>query len=130
MMSTAVRRASATLAAAIFLAGAQTVNTQRRAEAIASAAAPAAASGGADAVGPFKIHVSDAVLTDLKQRLSRARLADDIPGAGWDYGTNGLYLKQLVEYWRDKYDWRAQEKRLNQFDQFMTNIDGLDIHFI
>jgi pimeloyl-ACP methyl ester carboxylesterase len=86
--------------------------------------------GGTDAIVPFKIHVSDAVLADLKQRLARARFADEIPEVGWDYGTNLAYLKELVTYWRDRYDWRAQERRLNQFDQFKTNIDGLDIHFI
>jgi epoxide hydrolase len=82
------------------------------------------------AIVPFKIQVSDAVLVDLKQRLAQARFADELSDAGWDYGTNLVYLKSLVEYWRDKYDWRVQEKRLNTFDQFKTNIDGVDIHFI
>src|SRR5262245_36716410 len=82
------------------------------------------------AVVPFKIQVPDAVLADLKRRLAQARFADEFPDAGWDYGTNLAYLKSLVEYWRDKYDWRVQEKRLNTFDQFKTNIDGVDIHFI
>jgi len=91
--------------------------------------APAAAGDGT-AVTPFKINVPDAELRDLKERLGRARFADEIPGVGWDYGTNAAYLKSVIGYWRDKYDWRAQEKRLNQFTQFKTNIDGLDIHFI
>jgi hypothetical protein len=82
------------------------------------------------AIVPFKIQVPNAVLTDLKQRLSRARFADDIQDVSWDYGTNLAYLKTLVEYWRDKYNWRVQENRLNAFDQFKTNIDGIDIHFI
>jgi pimeloyl-ACP methyl ester carboxylesterase len=81
-------------------------------------------------VVPFRIQVPDPVLTDLKQRLSRARFADEIPDVGWDYGTNLAYLKSLVDYWRDHYDWRAQETRLNQFDQFKTSIDGVEIHFI
>jgi pimeloyl-ACP methyl ester carboxylesterase len=81
-------------------------------------------------VVPFTIHLSDAVLADLKDRLARARLPDELPGAGWDYGMNLGYLKELVAYWRDQFDWRAQERRLNQFAQFQTNIDGLDIHFI
>jgi pimeloyl-ACP methyl ester carboxylesterase len=79
---------------------------------------------------PYKIQVPNAVLTDLKQRLSQARFADEFPDAGWDYGTNLAYLERLVEYWRDKYDWRAQEKKLNSLDQFKTNIDGVDIHFV
>ena len=70
------------------------------------------------------------MLADLKQRLSQARFADEFMDAGWDYGTNLAYLRNLVEYWRDKYDWRVHEKRLNEFDQFKTKIDGLDIYFI
>ena len=84
----------------------------------------------ADDVVPFKIQVPDAVLEDLKHRLEQARFADEIPDANWDYGTNAAYLKALVSYWRDIYDWRAQERRLNQFDQFKTSIDGMDVHFI
>jgi pimeloyl-ACP methyl ester carboxylesterase len=91
--------------------------------------APPAAGDGV-AVTPFKINVPDADVRDLHERLGRARFADEIPGVGWDYGTNAAYLKSIIAYWRDKYDWRAQEKRLNQFAQFKTNIDGLDIHFI
>lgn len=82
------------------------------------------------AIVPFTIQVPDSVLLDLKERLSRARFADEIPGADWDYGTNLAYLKGLTEYWRDTYDWRLKERRLNRFDQFKTRIDGLDIHFI
>jgi epoxide hydrolase len=84
----------------------------------------------ADAVVPFKIQVPDAVLTDLKQRLARTRLPGAIAGAGWDYGTDRRYLAELVAYWRDRFDWRAAERRLNQFDQFMTTIDGVEVHFI
>ena len=90
----------------------------------------AANSPSAPAVVPYTIHVPDAVLADLKYRLAHARLADDLPGVGWDYGMNPSYLKELVAYWRDRFDWRAQERRLNRLPQFKTNIDGLDIHFI
>jgi pimeloyl-ACP methyl ester carboxylesterase len=83
-----------------------------------------------EAVVPFKIQVPDAVLTDLKDRLARARFPGEIPGAGWDYGTDLAYLKELVTYWRTRFDWRAAERRLNQFNQFKTTIDGLEIHFI
>ena len=81
-------------------------------------------------VVPFTIRVPDAVLTDLKDRLARARLPDELEGVGWQYGTNQAYLKELIAYWRDRFDWRAQERRLNQFEQYTTNIGGLDIHFI
>jgi pimeloyl-ACP methyl ester carboxylesterase len=83
-----------------------------------------------EAIVPFKIQVPDAVLSDLRQRLARTRFPGEIAGSEWDYGTNLGYLKELVAYWRDTFDWRAAERRLNQFDQFTTNIDGLDIHFI
>src|SRR5436190_23767130 len=87
------------------------------------------APNGSEAIVPFRIQVPDAVLRDLKSRLERARFADEFPDAGWDYGTNLKYLQSLVTYWRDRYDWRAQERRLNRFSQFKTNIGGLDIHF-
>lgn len=82
------------------------------------------------AVNPFKIQVDEAVLTDLKQRLTRTRWPDEISGSEWDYGTNLEYLQELVAYWRDTFDWRAQEQLLNTFPQFKADIDGLNIHFI
>jgi pimeloyl-ACP methyl ester carboxylesterase len=97
--------------------------------AAALAVEPTVHSQRADVV-PFRIQVPNAVLSDLKQRLSRARFADELQDTGWDYGTNLAYLKALVEYWRDKYNWRTEENRLNSFDQFKTTIDGVDIHFI
>lgn len=92
--------------------------------------AAARASAGSDAIVPFKIQVPDETLRDLKARLARTRFPDEIPGTGWDYGTDLAYLKSLVAYWRDRFDWRAQERKLNEFDQYKTTIDGLEIHFI
>ena len=80
-------------------------------------------------VVPFTIRVPDAVLADLKARLARPRFPDPLQ-ADWTYGTDLAYLKELVTYWRDTFNWRAQERKLNQFEQFTTNIDGLNIHFI
>jgi pimeloyl-ACP methyl ester carboxylesterase len=82
------------------------------------------------AIRPFTIAVPEAVLDDLRARLVRTRLPDQLDGVGWDYGTELNYLTELIEYWRDEFDWREQERRLNQFDQFKTRIDELDIHFI
>ena len=65
------------------------------------------------AVTPFKVEVPDAVLQDLKERLDDTRWPDEIPGSGWDYGTNLDYIKELVEYWRTKFDWRSKEKLIN-----------------
>lgn len=79
---------------------------------------------------PFTIEVADHVLTDLRTRLERVRWPDEVPGSGWQYGTNLAYLKELIAYWRDGYDWRAQEARLNAFRQFVVPIDGIDLHYI
>jgi microsomal epoxide hydrolase len=81
-------------------------------------------------IRPFEIKVPTAVLTDLKQRLAATRWPDEIPGVGWDYGTNLAYLQQLVLYWQDTFDWHAQEQLLNAFPQFTAEVDGLRLHFI
>src|SRR6266446_6553632 len=79
---------------------------------------------------PFTIKIADDILADLRARLTRVRWPDNIPGAGWQYGTDLAYLKQLVDYWRDHYDWRAQEMRLNTFRHFTVPLHGIDLHFI
>ena len=81
-------------------------------------------------VEPFRIHVPDATLADLRERLARTRFPDEIAGGGWTYGTNLSYLRDLVAYWRDRFDWRAAEARLNALPQFRADVDGLGIHFI
>ncbi|MDP7587169.1 MAG: epoxide hydrolase [Dehalococcoidia bacterium] len=81
-------------------------------------------------VRPFTIAIEDSVLEDLQKRLADTRWPDEIPNTGWDYGSNLGYLKELVEYWRTKFDWRAQEAKLNAFNHFKSEVDGLDIHFI
>jgi pimeloyl-ACP methyl ester carboxylesterase len=82
-------------------------------------------------IAPYRIDVPQAVLTDLAQRLARTRFPDEIPGSGWDYGTNLAYLRELVAYWKDRYDWRAAEARLNQLEQFRAPVgNGLNVHFI
>ena len=79
---------------------------------------------------PFKIHIDDDVLMDLKKRLSNTRWPDEVPGAGWTYGTDLTYMKNLVSYWRDHFDWRKQEAELNHFQQFKVSLDQVDLHFI
>jgi microsomal epoxide hydrolase len=83
-----------------------------------------------EAIRPFTIDIADDVLTDLNDRLARTRLPDQIPGTGWDQGANLAYVEELLAYWQDGFDWRAQERRLNEFDHFKTVIEGVDIHFI
>lgn len=79
---------------------------------------------------PFRIHVEDAKLKDLADRVHRTRFPDQIADSGWDYGTDTRYLKALCDYWADEFDWRRQEARLNAFPQFKATIDGHDIHFV
>jgi microsomal epoxide hydrolase len=79
---------------------------------------------------PFQIAIPDAAVADLKARLARTRWPDAVDGAGWRYGADLDFLKSLVAYWRDGFDWRAAEARLNAFPQFLADIDGHGIHFI
>jgi pimeloyl-ACP methyl ester carboxylesterase len=81
-------------------------------------------------VQPFRIDIPDAALDDLRDRLARTRWPDELPGAGWAYGVPLGYLRELAEYWRAGYDWRAHEARLNRFPQFITAIDGARVHFL
>lgn len=79
---------------------------------------------------PFQLSVPDAVLDDLRQRLLCTRLPDEPPLAPWSTGTSVDYLKQLLDYWREGYDWREQEAMLNAFRQFTVQLAGIDLHFI
>jgi len=79
---------------------------------------------------PFTIRIGDDVLTDLRARLDRVRWPDEIPEAPWRYGTDLAYLKELVTYWRERYDWREQEARLNRLRQFTVPIGGIELHFV
>ena len=78
----------------------------------------------------FTIHVEDSVLADLNGRLARTRLPDQIPGSGWDYGSDRAYMEELLAYWRIEYDWREHEAQLNALPHFKTEIDGIDAHFV
>src|ERR1700751_5823707 len=79
---------------------------------------------------PFKLQVPQADIEDLKARLSRTRFPDQAPDAPWAYGADLAYMKDFVPWWRDRFDWRAQEARLNAFAQFKVPLHGIDLHFI
>jgi microsomal epoxide hydrolase len=81
-------------------------------------------------IEPFRIDVPQPVLDDLAERLARTRFPNEIEDIGWDQGTPLAYLRELVGYWQDGYDWRAQEARLNAYEQFVTEVDGQRIHFL
>jgi pimeloyl-ACP methyl ester carboxylesterase len=82
------------------------------------------------AIRPFQIDVPESVLDDLNTRLARTRFPDELDDVDWDYGTPVAYLNDLITYWQEEFDWRAQERALNAFDQYKTRIGDLDIHFI
>jgi pimeloyl-ACP methyl ester carboxylesterase len=97
----------------------------------------------ADDIEQFTIRVDDAVLADLRDRLARTRFADELPPAeldglpaggpvqpGWQYGVPVAYVRELVDRWRNGFDWRVVEERLNSYPHFTTTIDGQNIHFV
>jgi pimeloyl-ACP methyl ester carboxylesterase len=79
---------------------------------------------------PFTVAVSDAVLDDLRSRIRNTRWPPDSPAAPWAQGMDLAYLRELLAYWADGFDWRAQERWLNGFAQFVAEIDGVRIHFV
>lgn len=81
-------------------------------------------------IEPFTINVSATTLGDLRERLARARFPSAIRNAGWDYGAHLPFMKALVEYWLDSFDWRAQEAMLNRMPQFLGDVEGRLIHFV
>ncbi|MFI5709269.1 epoxide hydrolase family protein [Kribbella sp. NPDC051620] len=78
----------------------------------------------------FRVEISQAEVDELRRRLEVARWPEGLPGVGWAYGVPVEYLRELAEYWRDGYDWRAAEGRLNEWEQFTTVIDGARVHFV
>src|SRR5262245_25417143 len=79
---------------------------------------------------PYAIHFEDSQLVDLTERLARVRWPDEPPGDDWRTGTQLDYLRALVAYWRNGYDFRRQEALLNGFPQFKVRLSGIDLHFI
>lgn len=82
------------------------------------------------AIQPFKLHVPDSVLADLHRRLEETKWPDQLPGTSWEYGADIKKVRELAAYWENQFDWRAQEARINQLDEFTTEIDGQQIYFI
>ena len=81
-------------------------------------------------IRPFKMHVPDQALIDLRRRLAETKWPDQLPGTTWEYGADINEVRKLAEYWQNGYDWRTQEASINRFDQFITEIDGQEIYFI
>ncbi|MBB6633118.1 epoxide hydrolase family protein [Cohnella thailandensis] len=81
-------------------------------------------------IRPFRIEVPQEALDDLLERLDRTRWPDELPGVDWTYGTPLNVVKEMAHYWRNDYDWRKHEAKFNRYPQFVTEIDGANIHFI
>ena len=81
------------------------------------------------AATPFTIAIEQSRLDDLSVRLRRTNLAADYANEEWGYGTNGAYLRELIDYWISGFDWRKQEAALNRLSHFRVTLDGIPIHF-
>jgi hypothetical protein len=81
-------------------------------------------------VRPFRGDVPQSQLDDLNERLDRTLWADQIPASGADYGVPVERVQRLLAHWRNGFDWRGFEARLNSYPQFTTEIDGQNIHFL
>jgi pimeloyl-ACP methyl ester carboxylesterase len=79
---------------------------------------------------PYRVDIPQADLDDLHRRLAGTRWPEGLPGEGWERGVPMDYLRELAEYWRTEFDWRAAERRINAYDQFVTEIDGVEVHFL
>src|ERR1700709_848911 len=78
----------------------------------------------------FRLSVPEAAIEDLRARLALTRFPDQAPDAPWAYGTDLAYMRTLVPYWKDQFDWRAQEAALNAFPQFKVRMPGVDLHYL
>src|SRR5882672_202405 len=92
--------------------------------------AEAKTEGGAEAIRPFSVHVPDEALVDLKRRIAATRWPERETVADQSQGVQLATIQKLASYWATNYDWRKVETKLNAYPQFVTNIDGVDIHFI
>ena len=83
-----------------------------------------------DEIQPFRIDVPDSVLDDLRERLARTRFPDEVNDDDWSYGTDLAYLRELVDYWKGPFDWRAQERAMNAWPGYRAVVDDHPIHFL
>jgi epoxide hydrolase len=81
-------------------------------------------------IRPYRVNIPQADVDDLRERLARTRWAPDLPGTGWERGVPTSYLRELAAFWAAAFDWRAQEAALNEYPQFITTIDGAEVHFL
>jgi pimeloyl-ACP methyl ester carboxylesterase len=82
------------------------------------------------AITAARLNIPEPAIADLRERLTRTRFPDQAPRPAWSHGTDLEYLRQLVDYWRSGFDWRAQEACLNAFPQYKTTLSDIDVHFL
>ena len=78
----------------------------------------------------FKCQVPQAAIDDLKSRISQTRWTDEIKDSGWLFGADLSYMKELADYWLNRFDWRKVEEEINQYSNYIAEIDGIRIHFL
>ena len=78
----------------------------------------------------FRCQISQPAIDDLKFRIKQTRWTDEIKGSGWQYGADLSYMKELADYWVDKFDWRKVEEEINEYPNYIAKIDGVKIHFL
>ena len=78
----------------------------------------------------FKVSVSKSLLNQIYNKVKKYPWNDVKKMNGWLLGTNHKYLKEISEYWTSKFNWKIQEKKINSFSNYKTNVDGINIHFI
>src|SRR4029453_3046262 len=86
--------------------------------------------GADNTIRPFRLAIDESAIADLKTRLAQVRWPDEAPESPWRYGTSVGFMRELVDYWIHTYDWRLTEGALNAWPQFVTGIDGIDVHFL
>jgi epoxide hydrolase len=78
----------------------------------------------------FRLDIPEDQVRDLRERLARTRWPDEPPVEPWSAGASGAYMRELVAYWREGFDWRRHEARINSFQQYKVRLRGIDVHFI
>jgi pimeloyl-ACP methyl ester carboxylesterase len=78
----------------------------------------------------FKVKIEQDILEDLKTRIEKTRWPDEIAGSNWNYGASLNYMKELSDYWLNDFDWRKTEAEINQYDNYIAEIDGYNVHFL
>jgi pimeloyl-ACP methyl ester carboxylesterase len=82
------------------------------------------------AIQPFRVHIPEPTLVDLRERIKGTRWPDEVTGSGWTFGTSLSYMKELADYWLNEFDWRKTEDNINRYPNFIAQIDGYKIHFL